>query len=116
MRRERPHGYARYVKDRCGCPVCTSAARAYVAHRRQEIARGHWQPFVNAEPIRQHLEQLTNAGMSLDGISARSGVSVATLRQIVNGRPTQGRPPSRRVRPATAAQLLTVQASTGRQP
>lgn len=53
----RRHGYARYKLDGCRCYVCGYAAAQHNDAREHAIRRGQWQPFVDAGPVRQHLQQ-----------------------------------------------------------
>lgn len=95
-----------YVADRCRCDDCRQANRADAAARRRAIAYGRWQPYVDAAPVRQHIEQLRAAGLGINRIVALSGVGSGTVRQLVYGDRT-GRP-SHRVRAATARAVLAV--------
>lgn len=97
---------AAYVADRCRCGDCREANRVDAAARRRAIAYGRWQPYVDAAPVRQHIEQLRAAGLGINRIVALSGVGSGTVRQLVYG-DRHGHPPLR-VRAATAQALLAV--------
>lgn len=95
----------------CRCAACTEANRA--DHQRRERLRlyGQWQPFVDAAPVREHLETLRHAGIGWRRAAALAGVSTATISRILYGR--AGRPPTRGVRRETAAAILTVRPGIG---
>lgn len=97
---------AAYVADRCRCDDCREANRADAAARRRAIAYGRWQPYVDAAPVRQHIERLRAAGMGINRVVALSGVGSGTVRQLVYG-DRAGRP-TLRVRAATARAVLAI--------
>jgi hypothetical protein len=92
----------------CRCQACTTANRAANHHRARMILYGRWQPWTDAEPVRQHLADLRAAGLGRRRIAALAGVSDSTVTGLLYGKP--GRPPARRIRPETARKLLAVQA------
>lgn len=98
-----------YVKDRCRCPQCRAAntAASNAAHR--ERIYGRWQPFVDAAPVRRHIESLRAAGIGIDQIAKLAGISRSHVRDLVY--PGRGRPSIRRVRPETARRLLALEAA-----
>lgn len=107
----REHGtYARY-KTGCRCRPCTAAASAYNARREREIAYGRWQPYVPAQPVREHIAMLRAQGIGLRTIAEVSGVDRKRLQAIVGGRTERGTPPQERVRPAIADAILAVRPS-----
>lgn len=97
---------AAYHLDSCRCDPCRVAAVAYDRRRTRGTAYGRWQPYVDAEPARQHVRELMSAGMGLKRIISKTGVSSGAMTKLVYG--IQGRPPSRQIRPATAAAILAV--------
>lgn len=100
------HGtHAAYVLDKCRCRPCKVANRAYENQRMKDRAYGR-ERLVDANPVRAHLQSLMNQGMGLKQIAVQSGVAHGGLSKLWFGH--QGRPPSRRVRPATAERLLAV--------
>lgn len=99
---------AAFVLDRCKCRPCREANNTAEGHRRKEQAYGRWQPYVDAQPTRNHVEQLRATGMGLKRIAAVSGVPHGALAKLVYGDRTRGLAPSKRVRPATAAAILAV--------
>lgn len=105
------HGtYEAYTLDRCRCVPCAVACAEYNADLARRKAYGR-SPLVDAEPVRQHVRALTEAGMGLKRVAAVSGVSHGALTRLIYGHPRGDgtrRPPSRRVTRATAEALLAV--------
>lgn len=106
---ERPHGYCRYKIDGCRCYTCGWAHACYNDAREESIRRGTWQPYVDAEPARQHVQQLKIAGVGDRTIAMLAGVDRERVRDLLHGRPERGTPPPVQIRPATAAALLSVE-------
>jgi hypothetical protein len=82
---------------------------AYENHRRRQIAYGRWQPYVDAEPVRQHVRSLMDAGLSRRRIPELAGVPDATIGRLLYG--SAGKEPSKLIRAATAEKILQVQAT-----
>lgn len=75
------------------------------AQRRRLKALGQWQPFVDAEPVRQHLRKLNEAGMPYQAIAQRLNlVSETSLAYVMWGRGSYG--PGGRIRRETAELVL----------
>lgn len=68
------------------------------------LQEGRWQPFVDAQPARDHVNVLRASGMSPTQISKRTGVGVGTLNHLLFG--GHGCPPAERIRNESAAVLL----------
>ncbi|MFF0277504.1 hypothetical protein [Streptomyces sp. NPDC004330] len=87
----------------------TEAQRAAKTHnqrrRRRLMAYGQWQPMVDAEPARQHALRLQAGGLSIAAQAAKIGVPVPTLCGLLYGKNPY--PPSKRIRPETAAAILS---------
>lgn len=106
----RPHGYACYRLGKCRCEICGDARRKY--DRKQVVLAANGKSAtVDAEPVRQHVKALQAAGMGTRKICEVSGVSRTALLKLLNGCPSRGTGPSRRVLAATADKLLAVQPS-----
>jgi hypothetical protein len=105
----RPHGNAKYHLEHCRCPTCTQAARDYENNRSRAIAYGRWQPFVDAEPVRQHVRALGEFGIGWIRTARLAGVSTGGVSKLLYGDRPRGLAPSRRVRPETAMKLLAVE-------
>ncbi|WP_432008669.1 hypothetical protein [Streptomyces bacillaris] len=81
------------------------ATARWARRRRRLIGYGQWQPFVNAEPARQHVLNIRHqAGMSFRNLSTATGVSIGTLEHLIYG--VTGYPPARQIRSESAAALL----------
>jgi hypothetical protein len=91
----------------CRCDDCTAANRAAEKMRSRAILYGRWQPYVDAEPVREHLRALFAAGIGRRRVGELAGVSSGSLSKILYGGPGN-RPPSRRIRPQTAGAILAV--------
>jgi transcriptional regulator with XRE-family HTH domain len=105
----RPHGYARYRLDGCRCYTCAWARSEYDRKRSQAIAAGTWQPWTDAQPVRDHLVKLRTAGLGLRRIAELAGTTRNSLDALLHGR--RGNPPSPRVRSEIAGRILAVPAS-----
>ncbi|HEX6938422.1 MAG TPA: hypothetical protein VF158_03355 [Longimicrobiales bacterium] len=103
----RPHGYARYKLDGCRCYTCALAVSEYNANRARAIAYGTWQPFVDAAPVRAHIEHLRECGIGLRRLAELTGLHRSLLSAITNGR--SGKPPASKIRPQTAERILAVE-------
>lgn len=107
----RPHGsHAKYVVERCRCPECTAANRAYERHRQRAIRRpdGDWQPYVDAAPAREHVEWLRSCGIGLKTLAGLAGVPHGSLSKLMYGDPARRMGPSKRLRPETSRRILAV--------
>lgn len=109
--RHRLHGTrAAYTHDGCKCPSCQRANRTAQQARRRAIAYGQWHPYADAEPVRAHVAQLVDSGISLATIAARAGVSRGTLHALLS---TQAAATQPRLRTSTAQRIRQV--TTGSQ-
>lgn len=114
----REHGTrARYVMGAgpgtgpgCRCEACTGANREDAARRNRLQLYGRWAPFVDAGPAREHVRRLAAAGIGWKRTAELAGVSRGAMRKLLLGGPGE-RPPTKRIRPETAAALLAVQVS-----
>jgi transcriptional regulator len=106
---ERPHGYARYKLDGCRCYTCGWAVASYRDAREYAIRRGQWQPWTDAEPVRQHVRNLQACGLGTRRIAALAGIDRKRLQGVMVGRPERGTGPQEKVRPALAAAVLAVE-------
>lgn len=108
MTTERPHGYTRYKLDGCRCYVCGFANSEYCADRERAIAYGTWKPFVDAEPVREHIRMLSEAGIGWKRVAALAGLSSGSLSKLLFGVKSKNRPPAARIRTANAAKVMAV--------
>lgn len=81
------------------------AAKARWARRRRRlIGYGQWQPFTDAEPVRQHVLAIRATGMGLHTIAKNTGITVATMDHLIYGNSPY--PPAARIRTESARTLL----------
>lgn len=99
------------VLDGCKCLPCAKANAAAERHRKRETAYGRWQPYVDAQPTREHVESLRAAGMGLKQVAKASGVAHGVLSKLIYGE--RGMAPSKRVRWETAVRLQVTRADLG---
>jgi lambda repressor-like predicted transcriptional regulator len=85
-------------------PAMRAATARWMRRRRRLIAYGQWQPFVDAEPVRQHVQAIRETGMAITTLSEKTGVTIATLDHLVYGRDPY--PPARKIRTESATALL----------
>lgn len=93
----------------CRCEPCRTANTRYELERSRRLEP----PYVSAEPAREHVAWLSTQGVGLKQIAKASGVSHGALSKLVYGTPNLNRPPSKRIRPATADKILAVTPSAG---
>lgn len=107
MRHGTRTGYTQGCRQEC----CRRAALQVQAHRTRMLAYGRpTTDLVDAEPVREHVQALREAGVSLDTVADHSGVSTAVLQRLVYGNPANNRPPTQRMRPNNAEAILAVRA------
>lgn len=106
-------GLAGYKIHHCRCAQCTAASNSYNQRRERLIAYGRWQPYVDAQPARDHINLvLRPSGLGVARIAALCGIPAATLQKLVWG--NAGNPPSRRVRAGTDAAIRALRPAPGR--
>lgn len=92
---------------KCQRPECREAVRAYRRRVHRLQGYGQWQPLVDAEPARQHLQDLNAQGYSYRVIANHLGRYVAAITGIVYElNPGRGR--KRRIRPEFSAAILAI--------
>jgi hypothetical protein len=94
----------------CRCAACTEASSAYERGRERQVLYGRWQPYVDAGPAREHLRDLAGHGIGWRRAATLAGVGNGTVSKLLFGGPGE-RPPTRRIRPETAAKILAVRPS-----
>jgi transcriptional regulator with XRE-family HTH domain len=96
-----------YVLDRCRCTPCATANTAAQNERNRLKAYGRYHRYVDAYPLRLHVQELREAGMGLKTIAKRSGVAHGALWKLMYGKrqPDGSQTPSRRVLRETAEKL-----------
>lgn len=103
-----PHGsLSRHKYHGCKCDTCREGYRNYQRSRYRKQGYGTWQPYVDAEPVRQHLLQLRAAGFSYDRIAKTAGLYTAAVTAFVYDLgPKRHR--RQRTTPGMAAKILAV--------
>lgn len=96
-----------YVTDRCRCIACRAANRAEERERTAAVRSGCWQPFVDAQPARTHLNVLRQQGVGLDQIVKITQTPKATVRRVLG----QSATAAQRIRAETADRLLAINIS-----
>lgn len=97
-----------YVNGKCRCPACSAAAKAYNRNRKRQVAYGRWETYIDAQPVRDHIQILRAAGLGAPTIADRAGVSRGVLDSVLYGKPHRNMPPSKRMRPEAAMKILAV--------
>lgn len=100
---------AMYSHGPCRCIPCRRAASAAARRRYRMIAYGQWQPFTDATPVREHVRHLQAQGLGWQRIAELAGVAPPTVSSMLYGR--AGRPPTGKIRTATAQALLAFRPS-----
>lgn len=113
LRAQHQHGTrGAYMGDRCRCLPCAGANSVYENHRARLRAYGRGTPngWVDAAPVRAHVQTLQAAGLGWKTIAAAAGVAESTLCHLLYGRRRAGvqELPARRVNPESARRLLAV--------
>lgn len=119
------HGQrATYVLDQCRCTPCSKASAEAENERTRLKAYGRYNKYVDAYPIRLHLQELKDYGIGLKQVGRVSGVSNGSLTKIwyglyettgngqsggANGPGNLTRGPSRRVLRTTAERIYAVE-------
>src|SRR5579859_6976414 len=67
----------------CRCDACRAANRAHARRRARLTAYGQWHPFVDAEPVRDHIQALSQAGIGRRRVAALAGISDAALGRLL---------------------------------
>jgi DNA-binding Xre family transcriptional regulator len=112
-----------YVLDRCRCLRCAKANALSENERYRQKAYGRYDKYVDAEPVRAHVRELSAQGMGHKRIARAAGISNATLTKLVFGTyasmngPSRGRygkgdlvrGPSKRLLRTTADKLMAVE-------
>ncbi len=102
---------AMYSHGGCRCDPCRAAESAMRRQRRRKIAYDQWKPYEDAAPARDHVRWLQAQKIPWPAVAARAGVPRDTVNSLLYGR--GGKPPTMRIRPATAAALLAVRPDPG---
>lgn len=96
---------------KCQAPEC----RARLNARRRGLRAGTIQPsrtLIDAEPVRQHILDLQDLGLTPSRIARLSGLSHTTICAFLRAKPSDGRGRKRDTTPETAAKILAVRPLT----
>ncbi|MEU0355688.1 hypothetical protein [Streptomyces cyaneofuscatus] len=102
------HGtLSRYKHHGCKCDTCRAGYTAWQRNRYRRRGYGTWQPFVDAEPIRQHILTLHAGGMSYASIAKAAGMYEATVTGFIYALSAKD-PRKEKATPEIAARILAV--------
>lgn len=103
------HGqYTTYVRHACRCTPCREANNDLSRQRTRSKAYGRF-AFVDAEPVRQHVQRLMAQGMGHSRVADAAGVHRSTMTYLLYGSGgAEHRPPRKQIRRDTAEKLLAV--------
>lgn len=93
-----------YVHDICRCRACTAANTAESNREYRERTAGRRQPYVDAGPVRAHIQRLRRAGIGAGQIAELAGLAPSTVQCVIYPRPG-----AQRVRPGTARRIFAIQ-------
>ncbi|WP_435246387.1 hypothetical protein [Streptomyces sp. NRRL F-5630] len=108
MNAEAPHhnNLTCYKEYGCRRPECVERHGAWARTRHRRRGYGTWQPFVDAEPVRQHILRLREYGISAKRTADLAGLYEAEVNGILYN--ISGRPPRQKIRPEIAEKILAV--------
>lgn len=106
-------GYiAHYTRDGGNpCRPCRDAHNAKKRERYRLAAYGRWNPYMDAEPVREHVRSLMAQGIGARTIAKQSGVNRETISGLLWGKSKQ--PRSRRIRTESGRALLAFNPKRG---
>lgn len=80
-----------YVAHKCRCDNCRTGNRVRAAARRRAHLYGRFDnPYIDAEPVREHVLSLMRDGMGYRRIAEVSGVGATAVRTLIYGRQDPG--------------------------
>lgn len=103
-----------YVAHKCRCNECREGRRRYEADRTRRHLYGRFEDrYVDAAPVRAHIQRLQAAGMGWKRIAEVSGVGNTAIAQLIYGRKGSNGDPRKgqtlkRVEKEKAAKILAV--------
>ncbi|MEN3123249.1 hypothetical protein [Janibacter sp. LM] len=96
-----------YVIDKCRCRSCRDAASTYERRRAKDRAYGR-DAYIDAAPVRAHVQQLQAQGMGWKRVADAAGLERSVVWKLIYGDPTRGLAPTKRVMPKTRDAILAV--------
>jgi len=97
-----------YTKYGCRLTECVDRMRAWERGRAAAIRAGTWQPLIDATPVREHLTQLTAAGVTIDAIACALGVPRQSVSDFTHRHLNSRRGLRSRTDPEFAARILAL--------
>lgn len=101
--------------SRCRCGDCMEYRRETHRRYRADKKAGR-SSFVDAQPVRAHVNNLIRYGMGWHRVAVAARVPSNTLSYLLYGSRSQGKPPAKRVHVMTARRLLAVTFKPDEQP
>ncbi|QLF84869.1 helix-turn-helix DNA binding domain protein [Gordonia phage BBQValindra] len=100
----------------CLTERCTKPARVrgmcsacYERVRTRQKAYGRWESqHIDAQPVRDHIQKLRDAGISNKRLRELTGISTNTIQVLMTGRPERGTGPTKKVLRRTADRILVI--------
>lgn len=108
-----------YIIHKCRCDSCKASATSRARARTRAHLYGTWvDPYVDAAPVREHVQALQAAGLGWKRIAELSGVGNTAISQLIYGRKGSNGDPRKgellkRVLAVKADKILAVQGDVG---
>jgi hypothetical protein len=90
-------------------PAVRAALARRARLRRRLIHYGQWDPWRDAEPVRDYVRKLMSEGLSAPRIAAGSGVTLPVIQSLLYG--NTGQPPTTRMRTDNAERIMSYRPS-----
>jgi plasmid maintenance system antidote protein VapI len=100
-----------YTNYGCRRPECVERKRAWARERDRSLKAGTWQPFVDATPVREHIQQLLESNITIDAIARTVGVPRESIIDFTHQR-RRSRGLRHSTDPQLAAKILAVTPDT----
>jgi AraC-like DNA-binding protein len=98
---------AAYVRDRCRCANCTAANTTASNEMHRARTFGRWKPYIDAAPVRAHIQTLRQIGVGVDQIASLAGLSSSHVRGLIYPTGRSNRP-FQKIRRETARRILSI--------
>lgn len=102
------------LRPETGCIRCSAVAPPHrlglcnPCYQRDRNKVGYQSTYVDAAPVREHIERFIRSRVSIAAVSRASGVSHSTIDYILRGRRGRDQSPAGQVSRRTAEALLSV--------
>ncbi|WHM30278.1 hypothetical protein OH540_09605 [Streptomyces sp. BPPL-273] len=112
--REAPHHNTLtcYTNYGCRLPECVKRLRAYYQNREAALKAGQWHPFVDADPVREHLHMLAEHNITPYRAAAMAGIGARSLHPLFQPRTGRRRAVRHTMRVEIAEKILAVTPDT----